>query len=50
MAEQLDPGVILADESFEYDPAFWGNYNTITPEASLQDVLERLNSMVFTGD
>jgi hypothetical protein len=50
LAEQLNPGVILADESFEYDPAFWGNYNTITPEASLQDVLERLNSMVFTGD
>ena len=33
---------ILSDQQFEYDPLFWGDYNTIEPEKSLQEVIEGL--------
>jgi hypothetical protein len=40
--ERLHPGTILSDQEFSYDPDFWGNYDIIQPEASLQEALERM--------
>ena len=42
LGEALRPNVVLSEEQFEYDPAFWGMYNTITPEASLTDALRKI--------
>lgn len=39
---------ILSDQSFEYDPHFWGDYNTIEPEVPLQEVIERIKSNLMT--
>ncbi len=41
-SERVRPHVVLADESFEFDPLFWGIYNTIEPEASLMESIQRL--------
>ncbi len=41
-AERVKPGIVLSDESFQFDPSFWGIYNTIEPEASLIESLQRI--------
>ena len=41
-SERVRPNVVLSDEKFEFDPQFWGIYNTIEPEASLMESIERL--------
>jgi hypothetical protein len=41
-SERVRPNVVLADEPFEFDPLFWGIYNTIEPEASLMESIQRL--------
>ncbi len=41
-SERLKPGTILSDQEFSYDPSFWGDYNIIQPEASLQDALKKM--------
>ena len=41
-AERVKPGVVLSDESFQFDPLFWGIYNIIKPEASLMESLQRI--------
>lgn len=40
--DRVRPNVVLSDEKFEFDPEFWGIYNTIEPEASLMESIERL--------
>lgn len=40
--QRLNPNTILSDEEFTYDPDFWGNYNIIEPEASLQSALKKM--------
>ncbi len=40
--EQLKPSTIMSDQVFDYDPDFWGDYTTITPEASLTDALKQI--------
>ncbi len=44
--ETLNSGVILSDMDFTPDPAFWGNYNTIEPEASLSEVLRKMGKQL----
>ncbi|MCK5134379.1 MAG: carboxypeptidase-like regulatory domain-containing protein [Bacteroidales bacterium] len=42
VAERVKPNVVLSDEPFQFDPLFWGIYNTIEPEASLMESLKRI--------
>ncbi len=46
-SEQLKPSTIMSDQQFEYDPEFWGDYTTITPEASLTDALKRIEEAML---
>ncbi len=46
-SEQLKPSTILAEQQFEYDPGFWGNYNTIKPEASLTEALKEIEESML---
>jgi hypothetical protein len=41
-SERVRPNVVLSDEPFKFDPLFWGIYNTIEPEASLMESIQRL--------
>jgi hypothetical protein len=41
-SETINTGVILSDQKFTPDPAFWGDYDVIEPEASLTEVLEKM--------
>ena len=41
-SERVRPGVVLSDERFEFDPLYWGIYNTIEPESSLMESIEKL--------
>ncbi len=43
--EQLKPSVVLSDEPYRNDSAFWGSYDIIEPEAPLQEVLKRLGTV-----
>lgn len=49
-SEQLPSGVILSEERFDNDPSFWGDYNIIAPEESLQEVLRKMKSEKFTTE
>ena len=40
LGEQLKYHSVLSDHQFEYDPEFWGSYNTIRPEVSLTEALK----------
>jgi len=44
--DALKPRTVLSDEKFEYDPGFWGDYNTIVPEASLQEALRMIEKQL----
>lgn len=46
-SEQLKPSTILSEQKFEYDPEFWGDYTTITPEASLTEALQRIEQSML---
>ena len=46
-SEQLKPSTIMSDQQFEYDPEFWGDYTTITPEASLTEALKRIEQSML---
>ena len=39
-ADRARPKTVLSDEPFEFDPLFWGIYNTIRPEATLMESLK----------
>ncbi len=41
-SDRLRSNVVLADEPFDFDPEFWGIYNTIEPEASLMESIRRI--------
>jgi len=40
--ERVNPNIVLSDEPFQFDPSFWGIHNTIEPEASLMESIQRL--------
>ncbi|MFZ5942301.1 MAG: carboxypeptidase-like regulatory domain-containing protein [Bacteroidota bacterium] len=44
--EVVRPRTILSEEEFEYDPGFWGDYNTIVPEVSLQEALRLIGKQL----
>ena len=37
--ELLKPGMVFSDQPYRSDDAFWGDFNTITPEAKLHEAL-----------
>lgn len=41
-SDRVKPNIVLTDEPFQFDPKFWGIYNTIEPEASLLESISRL--------
>ena len=41
-ADRVSRNIILADEPFQFDPEYWGIYNTIEPEASLMESIMKL--------
>jgi hypothetical protein len=41
-ADRVRRNIVLADEPFEFDPEFWGIHNTIEPEASLMESIQKL--------
>ncbi|MDX1470402.1 MAG: carboxypeptidase-like regulatory domain-containing protein, partial [Flavobacteriaceae bacterium] len=42
--EQIRPNVILADEASGFaDPEFWGEYNIIEPEKSIEQAIRKIN-------
>ncbi len=41
-SERVKPNLVLSDQPFEFDPLFWGIYNTIEPEANLQESLQKI--------
>ncbi len=43
--ESINTSQIFSDQTFIDDPAFWGDYNTIEPEASLIEVLHKMGKM-----
>jgi len=45
--ERVRPNTVLSDEAFEYDPKFWGIYNIIEPEASLEEALMRIQKSML---
>lgn len=44
--EVLQPSIIFMDQGYQYDETFWGEYNIITPEASINEALSRINSRI----
>ena len=38
--ELLKPGVVFSDQPYHNNDAFWGDFNTITPEAKLSEALK----------
>jgi hypothetical protein len=42
MSDRVKPNTILADQPFDFDPLFWGIYNTIEPEATLMESIQRI--------
>ncbi|MFH0759455.1 MAG: carboxypeptidase-like regulatory domain-containing protein, partial [Bacteroidota bacterium] len=41
-ADRVKVNTVLADQPFDFDPFFWGIYNTIEPEATLMESLQRI--------
>ncbi len=48
--EISNPGDIFADLLGGYDPDFWGPYNYLIPEESLEDALERISRLMERAD
>ena len=42
VADRVKSNTVLSDQPFEFDPLFWGIYNTIEPEATLMESLQRI--------
>lgn len=46
--ETLKPSFILADEASGFsDPKFWGEYNIIEPEKSIESAIEKINKQLL---
>lgn len=43
-SQRVKPRTVLSDEPFQFDPLFWGVYNTIEPEATLQESLKKIET------
>jgi len=41
-ADRVRRNIVLADEPFQFDPGFWGVHNSIEPEASLMESIQKL--------
>ena len=41
-ADRVSRNIVLADEPFQFDPEFWGVHNTIEPEVSLMESIQKL--------
>jgi len=41
-SDRVSRNIVLADEPLEFDPEFWGEHNTIEPEASLMESIQKL--------
>jgi len=41
-ANRVKSNIVLADEPIQFDPEFWGIYNTIEPESSLMESIGKL--------
>ena len=44
--ERVRQNAILSDEPFVLDPLFWGPFNTIEPENSLRESIERIGHSI----
>lgn len=44
--EKLSTRTVFADTSFEYDQAFWEDFNVIPPEEVLTEAIEKLSSKI----
>lgn len=42
-SDRVSRNIVLADEPFQFDPLFWGVHNTIEPEASLMESIQKLD-------
>jgi hypothetical protein len=40
--EVIKPDIVFSDAPYQYDEAFWGDYNFIAPEAKLNEALSRI--------
>jgi len=44
--EKIKPNMIMSDQVFNYDSDFWGIYNTIAPETTLQEALKKIEKSI----
>jgi hypothetical protein len=42
-SNRVKPNTVFSDQPLEFDPLFWGIYNTIEPEATLMESLQRID-------
>ncbi len=47
LGEQIKASSIMSEENFAYDPGFWGDYNTIAPEADLTEALTKIEKTIL---
>ena len=48
--QKLRPSVILTDEASGFaDPDFWGEYNIIEPEKSIEQAIKKINRQLRKG-
>ena len=40
--EKIKSNTVMSDQMFNYDPDFWGDYNTIAPETTLEEALQKI--------
>lgn len=45
--DQIKASSIMSEENFDYDPGFWGDYNTIAPEADLTEALRKIEKTIL---
>ena len=47
VGEKLKPNVVLIDKASGFsDPEFWGEYNIIEPEKSIENAIEKINKQL----
>jgi len=46
LSEKTKTNMIMSDQVFNYDPDFWGIYNTIAPETTLQEALKKIEKSI----
>jgi len=48
--ERLPTSKIFADTEFRYDDAFWGDFNTILPNGTLSDAIDKIAAKVESSE